>query len=64
MFVAQHLNDPVARCRVVEGVVSRHCCHGNELTENERFVIEKLSVSKELIYQAKVGGACCLATHV
>lgn len=54
VFVAQHIEDPVLRCHTVEGVVSRHCTSNEELNEQEQFVIDKLSVSRCVVYKAKV----------
>ena len=60
MFVAQHIEDPVLRCRVVEGVVNRHCSSSEKLTENEQFLIEKLSISQHIVYRSKVS---CHPSH-
>ena len=55
VFIAQHIEDPVLRCSMVEGVVNRHCSSDEELSEKEKFLIEKLSVPQQIVYCAKVG---------
>ena len=57
MFVAQHIEDPVLRGRVVEGVAYRQCSSSREPTEEENFLLKDLGVSKQVVYQAKVSGA-------
>lgn len=57
VFVAQHIEDPVLRYRTVEGVVSRHCTSEEKLNEQEQFVIDELSVSRCVVYKAKVGSS-------
>ena len=53
VFVLMHIEDAELRGRAVENVLYRHCSSEVEPTEQERFVLEDLKVSKQCVYQAK-----------
>ena len=59
VFVAMHVQSPIDRKQLVEGILYRHCGsqeseEDDDLNDKEVFVIEKLLVPQELVYAAKV----------
>jgi nuclear pore complex protein Nup98-Nup96 len=53
VFVIMHIDHPALREAAVRRVLGQHCTSDEELTEQEAFVVEKLRVSRNWVYEAK-----------
>ena len=64
VFVLLHLDDLELRRWAVQELLSRRCSEREELVQEEVFVIEKLRVPVEWVYQAKVHTTCKIVSYM